>query len=73
MSPSRKRVHRLSAVTLVSVLAPLLLHADDWPQWRGPNGDGTSGERGLPAKWSRTDDVVWRLKLPGPAGSTPAV
>jgi outer membrane protein assembly factor BamB len=73
MRTSRKRVERLSAITLASILAPILLLADDWPQWRGPNGDGTSGERGLPSRWSKTDGVVWRLELPGPAGSTPAV
>jgi len=47
--------------------------ASNWPQWRGPNGNGTSEERGLAEKWSRSSGIVWRLELPGPAGSTPAV
>ncbi|MBI4586136.1 MAG: PQQ-like beta-propeller repeat protein [Planctomycetes bacterium] len=47
--------------------------AENWPQWRGPHGNGTSGERGLPVRWSRTENVLWRLPLPGRAGSTPAV
>src|SRR5260221_13937341 len=49
------------------------LHAENWPQWRGPNGDGTSPERGLPTEWSATKNVAWKLDLPGPAGSTPVV
>jgi len=47
--------------------------AENWPQWRGPRGDGTSPERGLPLEWGREKNVSWRLDLPGPAGSTPIV
>ncbi|MBI4606001.1 MAG: PQQ-binding-like beta-propeller repeat protein [Planctomycetes bacterium] len=61
----------LSALAILTL--PARLPAADWPQWRGPNGDGTSPERGLPLKWSKTENVAWRLALPGPAGSTPAV
>ncbi len=50
-----------------------VLLADNWPQWRGPNGDGTTSERGLPTRWSKTENVVWRLPLPGPSGATPAI
>jgi outer membrane protein assembly factor BamB len=65
----------------IPVLAALLciLHsspltpAADWPQWRGPNNDGTSPETGLPLEWSKDKNVAWRLPLPGPAGSTPCV
>jgi outer membrane protein assembly factor BamB len=47
--------------------------ADDWPTWRGPNRDGVSAERGLPAEWSAESNVLWKAPLPGPAGSTPVV
>lgn len=47
--------------------------AENWPQWRGPHGNGISGETGLPKTWSKTENVLWRLPLPGPAGSTPVV
>lgn len=49
------------------------IQAENWPQWRGPQGNGVSTERDLPAIWSKTDNVLWRLPLPGPAGATPAV
>jgi len=59
----------------LSLVLPVLnsLQAENWPGWRGPNGDGTSSERNLPVRWSRTENIAWRLELPGPAASTPAV
>lgn len=45
----------------------------DWPQWRGPLGDGTSGETGLPTAWSSTENVQWKVALPEPGNSTPVV
>jgi outer membrane protein assembly factor BamB len=47
--------------------------AENWPQWRGAKLDGISNEKGLPTKWSKTENVAWRLPLPGPAGATPVV
>jgi outer membrane protein assembly factor BamB len=47
--------------------------AENWPQWRGAKLDGISGEKGLPIKWSKTENVLWRLPLPGQAGATPVV
>ncbi|MBX3746383.1 MAG: PQQ-binding-like beta-propeller repeat protein [Verrucomicrobiae bacterium] len=45
----------------------------DWPAWRGPSGDGRSLETEAPLRWSRTENVRWRVALPGPGNSTPAV
>src|SRR3569623_3083964 len=47
--------------------------AENWPQWRGPQNDGISNEKGLPVQWSKTENVAWRLPLPGPAGATPVI
>ncbi len=47
--------------------------AENWPQWRGAAFDGVSHESGVPVKWSRKEGVIWRLALPGPAGSTPVI
>src|SRR6478735_9903001 len=47
--------------------------AGDWPQWRGPRGDGTSEETGLPTKWSATENVRWSAELPGKGHSSPIV
>ncbi|MFL6231473.1 MAG: PQQ-binding-like beta-propeller repeat protein [Pyrinomonadaceae bacterium] len=47
--------------------------AENWPQWRGANLNGTSGEKDLPVKWSAQENVAWKLALPGFSGSTPVV
>lgn len=57
----------------VSLLAlvTISLAAADWPQFRGPDGRATSHDRGLPATWSATENIVWRTALPGPGSSSP--
>jgi hypothetical protein len=45
----------------------------DWPGFRGPTQDGASPERGLPVKWGPEQNIVWKLKLPGPGSSSPIV
>lgn len=46
---------------------------EDWPQFRGPHFNGSSNEKGLPSKWSRSENVAWVANLPGAAAATPAV
>jgi outer membrane protein assembly factor BamB len=50
-----------------------LARAEKWPAWRGPRGDGTSAEKGVPTTWSASETVRWKVKLPGPGNSTPIV
>jgi hypothetical protein len=64
---------RLALCTLSLVVGPSLAFGENWPQWRGAKLDGISHETGLPTTWSKTENVVWRLALPGPAGATPVV
>jgi outer membrane protein assembly factor BamB len=45
--------------------------AGDWTQFRGPHGLGVSDEKGLPVKWSSTENIVWKAELPGPGASCP--
>lgn len=47
--------------------------ADNWPQWRGPRGDGISTEKSIPTQWSTSKNVVWRTPMPGQGGATPVV
>ncbi len=62
------------ALTLLAALTlPLSAHADDWPQFRGPNGNGVSNEDSAPLTWSRTENVKWRTELPSPSNSSPVV
>lgn len=47
--------------------------ADNWPQWRGPHGNGISAEKSIPVRWSNTENVAWRTPMPGQGGATPAI
>ncbi len=58
---------------LLLFVALSLLHAENWPQWRGPSLDGSSHEVGLPVKWSTTENITWKLELPSRSGSTPII
>jgi hypothetical protein len=49
------------------------LQAEEWPGWRGPRGDGTSTETGIPLHWSATEAIVWKTALPGIGHSSPIV
>src|SRR5262252_9593246 len=45
----------------------------NWPQWRGPNFDGSTDAANLPSSFSKTGNVAWAADLPGPSAATPAV
>ncbi|HQU44003.1 MAG: pyrrolo-quinoline quinone [Planctomycetia bacterium 21-64-5] len=60
-------------LALACVLTATAASAENWPQWRGPENDGISHESDLPVNWSKTENIAWRLPLPGPAGATPIV
>ena len=47
--------------------------AGEWGNWRGPNWNGSSDEKNLPAKFSPTEGVLWSADMPGPSAATPAV
>ena len=47
--------------------------AGDWPEFRGPSGQGHSTEQGLPLEWSESQNVVWKTAVPGLGWSTPVV
>ena len=45
----------------------------NWPQWRGPAGQGVSAETDLPSQWSGTENVAWKTAIPGRGHSSPIV
>ena len=47
--------------------------AQNWPGWRGPNGDGTSAETNLPVKWDSITNVLWKRPVPGSGYSSPII
>jgi len=65
------RTTLLFALVLLAVLAA---RAEDsaWNRFRGPNGSGISSATTVPVRWTE-QDYNWRIKLPGPGHSSPAV
>ena len=69
----------MKRATLSTFFAALLLsltalaQAENWPQWRGPQNNGHSSEKGLPTTWSETKNIAWKLDLPGIGSSTPVI
>ncbi len=45
----------------------------DWPEFRGPTGQGISQEDGLPVEWSETQNITWKVPIPGLGWSSPAI
>lgn len=45
----------------------------NWPQFRGPRGDGHTASTGLPLKWSETENVAWRAAIPGKGWASPVI
>jgi outer membrane protein assembly factor BamB len=68
----------MSAVTRASLglgfcLVLVAVAGSDWPRFRGPGGQGVSKDKGFPVHWSAKENILWKLKLPGPGSSSPIV
>ena len=63
----------LALGVLAVSLAPSASATDNWPQFRGPDSSGVTGQDGLPEKWDSKTNVVWRTDVPGRAWSSPIV
>ena len=63
----------LLAVGMASA-ASVKISPTDWPAWRGLHGDGhAKAVEGLPLKWSGSENVVWKMPIPGRGHGTPTV
>jgi hypothetical protein len=66
------RRNQFIALTLFSLAAASFVSADDWPAWRGSTGQGFC-EESMPLKWSKTDNVRWKVTIPGRVTTEPIV
>jgi len=60
------------AVALGCILWTCAAQADNWPRFRGPNGQGVSEAKGIPTEWSE-QDYNWKITLPGAGHSSPVI
>ena len=61
------------AIVAAAVVAGGLVHAENWPAWRGAGGNGEIGDQKLPAEFSLEKNLKWKVALPGRGCSTPIV
>jgi hypothetical protein len=59
-------------LTLLLALSSLFF-VTDWPQFRGPGGQGISDEKNVPLTWSEAKNVRWKTSIPGRGWSSPVV
>lgn len=69
--------HQLGLLLLLAAGVVTGLHrvaqAENWPQWRGSRGDGSSAESNVPVRWSTSDNVAWKVEVPGQGHASPIV
>src|SRR5580765_1402709 len=66
-------MHTAKLVVVLVVALAGSISAADWPQWRGPRGNGASDEKNLPVRWSATENVAWKAAIGGLGVSSPIV
>jgi outer membrane protein assembly factor BamB len=66
-------IHMTRIFQLLLLLCVPCTLAENWPQFRGAQGQGLSSERGLPVRWTPTSGIRWKTPLPGPGHSSPIV
>ncbi len=62
---------RVKSLTVLLQLFAATVAVADWPQFRGPTGDGRAPLADLPITWSEDDNVTWKVPLPGRGWSSP--
>ncbi len=63
----------LAAFVLHTCLLSPLFAGENWPEFRGPTGDGHSDARDLPTKWSEKENVRWKTAIHGKGWSSPVI
>ena len=61
------------ALLFLAATSLSVTQAQNWPNWRGPNWDGTSTETDLPVKWDPETNIVWKSPVPGIGHSSPII
>lgn len=66
-------MHQAFTAAIVCLIAMVTARAEDWPEFRGPTGQGHYTGKPLPVEWSTTKNVAWKLAIPGKGWSSPVV
>lgn len=63
----------LAAGAEVRMIEPDGKGSEYWPRWRGPSGQGLVEGDGYVESWSATENVLWKVEVPGEGNSSPIV
>ena len=64
---------RFCVLGVVLILPTVMFAGDDWPQFRGPTGEGHATAKNLPLEWGKNKNVAWMTPIPGLGWSSPIV
>ncbi len=67
------RVVALFTLSVLLFLSPHAFGGTDWPEFRGPTGQGHSDSNQLPVRWSPSENIVWTVEVPGAGLSSPVI
>src|SRR5829696_3732871 len=72
---SARRPYTWVCGMIVFAVAAVCAANENWPQWRGPLGNGISDSKNLPTTWSleKNENIVWKAALPSWSGGTPII
>jgi outer membrane protein assembly factor BamB len=70
---AQNRIGRMLVAAGLLAIATTTLAVENWPEFRGPTGQGTSSARNVPVHWSATSNVVWKTAVPGEGWSSPVI
>jgi outer membrane protein assembly factor BamB len=62
-----------SLILLLTSLPGAFATEAEWPQFRGPDGQGHATATNLPTSWSETENIVWKIEIPGRGWSSPVI
>ena len=63
----------LTVLIIPFIVLPAFAAESDWPEFRGTTGQGISAAAGVPLKWGTTENVAWKVEIPGKGWSSPVV
>lgn len=66
-------VRAIGLSVVLSLLLVVTVQADHWGHWRGPTGNGSSLDATPPTEWSPTENIKWKVPIPGSGSGSPVV
>ena len=62
-----------AGIVACATFAGVIAQANDWPEFRGPTGQGHASDARVPLEWSETRNVAWKTPIPGLGWSSPVI